>query len=259
LLEQWQRTVVAVTLAAVTATIPGIGHAQGNTIEVWMRAFIPNPANAGSAIASIAARPGATPGSIVRVQVPVGPGGGNLSLMCFLTDDRGPSANPAVTARVETRFSITLNGNTATTAPASGRSTMKPTTRVDCGTGAAMTTATGALAMDAQGQPAIADGVVQVIGQVKATNTLVPLGSVAGGALAPSIDYGYDLMWTPGTNTLKATLTYGKFPGFEMYARRAGKPWTPVLIALPTSSPWALMGNVFGVATSQTTITKTVP
>jgi hypothetical protein len=217
-------------------------QAQSQAVEVWMRAFIPNPDNAGQAVGYIVAVPSAI-GSVVRLR--------NVDAtavnLCFATDNRGFSTTPTATSRSETGFTITpTSTNAATVTPTQDRTTVAVTKKIDCTTGAVLKQAPGKIVLDAIGAPAVADGIVQVIGQVEARNVLTPLGDVG-----PAIDYSFDIKWQPSTATLTVDVTYGVFPAFEVYARQPGGEWVTVMQRSPTGLPWQLGGDSLGVNTTR--------
>jgi hypothetical protein len=238
---------IIASVAVVFSSTPA--GAQSDSLEVWMRAFIPNPANAGAAHDFI---------------VPVQSGAGSLvrllnsdkspANLCFATDHRGMSQDATQSSRLETRFTIKRANAVVSVEPASGRTTAAVTRQVDCGTGKVLKEAPGKVERDHLGSPAVADGVIQVIGQAEGRNLLTPLGS-----LGPAIDYSFDLQWKPAAKQLVARFTYGSFPAFEVYARRAGGAWVNVLRRAPTGTPWALGGDGFGVNTESETVTVSVP
>lgn len=227
--------------------IPVPAGAQSDTVEVWIRAFIPNPANAGRSQGFILPRPGEATGSFVKVDVPL------LGTQCFLTDHRGFNSGPASTARLETRMSLRLAGGQGTAFPSTGRTSAGTTAAVDCATGALRVQAPGRVIHDHLGHPAVADGVVQVIGQVTGTNVLAAHG------IGPSIDYSFDLQWKPSTRTLTARVTYGAFPAFEMYARRPTGTWMSVVTSRPSSTPWGLTGDVWGTGVERRGVSVSIP
>lgn len=227
---------------------------QSNSIEIWIRAFIPNPENAGGGSGYILALPSG--GSAVKIHnvdpsIP-------LSNICFLTDNRGFSDKTNVTSRLETKFRISLNGDgTGKVTPVQYRTISEITKEVDCDTGAILAQKMGSIDMDVVGAPAVADGVVQVVGQVRGTNLLTPLG-----AAGPSINYDFDLKWNPSTSTVVAAINIGSFPAHELYARQPGGRWVPIFQQLPVSKPWTLGflgGSPFGITQSRIVTTKVIP
>jgi hypothetical protein len=221
--------------------------AQSATVEIVMRVFIPDPDHAGKAAGFIVRRPGSSPGSLVKVDVPT------VGTECFLTDHRGFSSDSANTSRLQTRLSLTLAAGQVTVVPMAGRTTPGTTSAIECATGALRRQAPGRVDRDHLGHPAVADGVMQVIGQVTGTNVLAAHGR------GPSIDYSFDLKWNASRRSLTASVTYGQFPAFEMYVRRPGGAWVTVITALPSSTPWSLTGDVWGVGVERRTVTVSVP
>lgn len=222
---------------------------QSKTVEIWIRLFIPDPANKGAAGEFLVANPAG--GSVVRLQ--------NLSNqfnVCFATDHRGFSSDNTRTARTETRFKLRLlSDNTGSISPAANQTTAAPSKKMDCVTGALIESGAGFVSLQNMGNPAAADGTVQVIGEVKSTNTMTILGKAA-----PSIDYNFDVQWTPATNTVKTAVGIGAFPAFEMYARQPGGEWVPVVQQLPTSIPFMLsVDGDWIMATTRVEKSVTVP
>jgi len=175
-----------------------------------------------------------------------------LTPPCFLTDNRGFSSAEGATARLDTHFQIAPDAGNWKVLPASGRTAAGTTVKIDCKTGAQADSAQGLIERDHLGAPSVADGKVQVIGQVQGKNQLA-------GVLAPSIDYSLDIIWSPWKGELKADITYGSFPATEVYARVAGREWKAVLRRLPNGPPWKLAGDSFGINTVRETQTLTLP
>jgi hypothetical protein len=217
---------------------------QPGALEVLIKAFIPDPANAGNAGTSILPMPNGGSGSIV-----------SCAGYCFKTDNRGFSNGSNATARLTTSFIINpTSGTTAAIIPASGRTTAAVTSRIDCSNGSVIASKQGTVNRDAIGTPAVAAGIIQVIGQVTGTNILTIAGN-----LGPSIDYSFDLQWNNSTGVLIAKINFGSFPAFEMYARRPGGNWVPIVQQLPAKSPLSLAGDAFGINTEVVNVTKAIP
>ncbi len=243
--------VCAAVITACWLVQPLVEGQSGAAVEVWMRAFIPNPANAGQASAFIVAVPAPSIGSVVRLR-----GVDNAVLdLCFATDNRSFSNAAATTARLETRLTISpTSSSAATVTPAANRTSAAVTKKVNCLTGSVLEQAPGDVVRDHLGAPAVADGTIQVIGQAEGRNVLTPLGNSG-----PAIDYSFDLQWKPATSTLTAAITYGVFPAFEVYARKPGGAWVAVLQHKPSGPPWKLAGDAFGVTTERQVQTVLVP
>lgn len=228
-------------------TASATNRAQSNSVEIWMRAFIPNPANAGAASSYILPTPS---GSLVRL-VP----SSSFPIQCFATDHRGFGENASDTSRVETRFVLSLSSTGAgSVVPPSKPSTAAITKELNCSNGSFIRQAPGNIYRDAMGAPAAASGVVQVLGQITATNVLTPLGT-----LGPSIDYSFDFQWKPSTSTLTTSITVGSFPAFEIYARQPGGTWKAVLKHKPTGPPWLLGVDGMGIQVVRYTDTSVIP
>lgn len=246
-------------------------NAQSRTIEIWIRSFIPDPTHAGSATQNILKNPNGS-GSIVQVvtkDLPFLPdllasiyetvnsvicAGEKVDTLCFTTDHRGFSSDQSTTARTDTKFTITVNADGSASAfPLVGRTTTGLTKRVNCNTGVTLFQKPGKIDMDALGTPTVAGNTIQVIGQVTATDQLVPCVPTF---LTPSVDYSFDLKWNKSTSELSIDFTYGVFPAYEIYARQPGNEWTPVLQELPSQSAYWLAGDAFGIKIS--TVKKSV-
>jgi hypothetical protein len=226
-------------------------YGQSNSVEIWIRAFIPNPQNAGGGAGYIKQLP--TGESAVTLHN----FDQSLPNICFATDQRGFSDNAGTSSRLETKFTITLNSDgTGKVTPSQGRTTAGMTKKLDCQTGSVLDQKMGSVDNDIIGAPSTADGTVQVIGQIKGTNVLTPLG-----AAGPSINYDFDIQWKPSTSTLISTITISSFPAYEMYARQPGGKWTTILQQQPIGIPWTLGfigGTPFGLHLSNISATKTV-
>lgn len=225
-----------------------LASGQSNSVDIWLRAFIPDPQNAGGGTGYINALPNG--GSSVRLLNV----NSSLPNLCFATDNRGFSDDSGVSSRLETKFTLTLNADgTGKVAPLQNRTSAAITKKIDCSGGNILEQKAGSVDRDTIGNPATADGTVQIIGQVEGRNLLTPFGSVG-----PAIDYSFDLKWKPSTSMLTSTVTVGSFPAFEMYARQPGGKWMPIIRRLPTGTPWTLGADAFGINSSNLTETKTV-
>lgn len=217
---------------------------QVGALEISIKAFIPDPANAGNAKDNIVATPNGNGGSMV-----------SFAGFCFKTDNRGFSNDPAASSRLTTSFMINpTSGTTAAIIPDEGRTIAAITNRLKCDDGSAIASKQGVVDRDAIGNPAVADGTIEVIGQVTGTNILTPAGDAG-----PSIDYSFDLQWNPTTATLTAKVNFGSFPAFEMYARQPGGPWISIVQQLPTKTPLSLAGDAFGINTERSEVTLVIP
>ncbi|QRY55974.1 hypothetical protein [Sphingobacterium siyangense] len=225
-------------------------QAQSKSIEIWMRAFIPNQQNAAAGVNFIKLLPNG--GSCVSLHyfdssLP-------LPNICFATDDRGFSSDPKMTSRLETKFTLTLNPDgTGSVSPSSGRTTSSVTKKVDCTSGAVLDQKTGSIDRDHIGIPAVADGTVQVLGQAQGTNMLTGIDSAG-----PSIDYSYDVQWNPSISTVTVKVTIASFPAFELYVRQPHGKWQPMIQQLPNGTPWALGTDSYGIFSLHFNETKTV-
>lgn len=246
--------------------------AQSNSIEIWIRSFIPNAEHSGAAKQTILNNPSGL-GSIVQVvpkDIPFV--GGIISAiapsscfspdsdrLCFITDNRGFSFDPASTARTDTKFTITFNKNgTAQISPASGRTITGITKRLNCSTGTTIEEKAGKIDLDVLGAPIVSQDIVQVIGQVTATDQLVPCAPLL---LTPSADCSFDLKWNRSTMEMTVDFTFGVFPAFEIYARQPGNEWVPAFQQLPLGEAWQLAGDGLGfsIATARKNFTVKIP
>jgi len=198
--------------------------ADVGSVEIWMRAFTPDPNNAGAARGAIVQSGDGS--SVVKLSL------GTQDAECYATDHRGFSSDLATTARLETKFSLIATGhNTAMVRPASQHTSAATTTQVDCNTFVSLRSEVGRVEKDHISTPAVRDGTTHVSGQVISKNAIALAGH------GPSIDYRFDLSWRPFPGELTATLSIGTFPAFEMYARTPGQDWVNVVQAVPTGSP----------------------
>lgn len=217
------------------------------SIELWIRAYIPDPAHSGAAGGNIVPRPNDPDHSIVKVSL-----ADKISLDCFVTDGRGFSSSDTQTSRLETKFKILPDGmSAATVVPSANRTKAAASTKVDCDTGAQLDHKNGLVNRDQIGAPAVAEGTIQVIGQAEGTNV------IPAGGFGPSIDYSFDVKWRPLTGNLTVALTYGSFPAMELYARVDSGPWTPVIQHPPSGSPWNLALDAYGVGSERNVQTAT--
>ena len=213
------------------------------TVEIWIRAFIPDAKNAGKAKNYIIKSIDGKSNVLIADE-------SFVCNYCFSTDQRGFSTNEQATSRIETKFKLSLKNGKAVVTPTSKPSKISETKNTACITGKVLETGMGKIERDNMGAPSAANNSVQVIGQVQTTNTLVP---VIPNMTLPSIDYSYDIIWNPNNGKLKASITSGSFPAIEVYARRPAGKWKTVLQKLPTGSPWSLYLDGFGINSSTET------
>lgn len=95
----------AIAAAALAGATPARADPPAGAVEIWIRAFLPDPQNAGAATSYIVPRPN-TPGqSMVRL-LPTDRLPDRATPACFVTDNRGFSSATGSTARTETRFVV---------------------------------------------------------------------------------------------------------------------------------------------------------
>src|SRR5688500_19085947 len=92
----------AIVCVFSVTSLPNAVAAQTGSVEIWMRAFIPDPDNAGGARGSIVQA--GVDSSVVKVPVP------NEASDCYSTDHRGFSSDPSTTASLETALSMLPSG-----------------------------------------------------------------------------------------------------------------------------------------------------
>lgn len=215
-------------------------------VEIWMRAFTPDPNNAGAAQASIVAAGAGRSALKLSLQTP--------DFECYATDQRGFSSDPATSARLETKFTLIPTGRgTAAVRPVSQRTSAATTTQIDCSTFASVRSENGRVDKDHLQAPVVRDGVAHVTGQVVSDNAIALAGH------GPSIDYSFDLTWRPLPGELTATVSVGAFPAFEMYARTPGHEWVDVVRTLPTGTPRNSGPRRLDVSVAQLTDSVTLP
>ena len=202
-------------LAAVAVLGVGVlcgGTAQAQTLRVVVRAFIPkeHPSNPGYAIA--------IPGQPGKTMLPA-PAPANA---CFDTDQRTFSNAPDASARLTTDLTVNLAASPATV-KATGAALHRAgvTVRRNCATGAVTAQNTAGVDKCHIGQPAEADGKVQVVFECHGSNPVVP---VVPNWLVPDIDYSVKLTYDRAAKTVSLQSTVGAFPSFEAYASLNGKP-----------------------------------
>lgn len=229
---------IAILLAGSTNVEASVG-----TLEVWFRAFIPNPSHAGKASKHIYSLPHQPNKSIVKV-----------ANQCFSTDHRGFSTNNQLSSRIDTKFSLQiLNKHTASIVPRIGHSKAAVTAKVNCKTGITLEQKPGVITRDHVGRVFYHAGTFQVLGQVAGRNEIPLLGK------GPQIDYSFDLKWRPNLGQLTVSSTFGDFPAFEMYARASGRSWVSIIQQLPSGTPWTLFDGGLGINARRVTTNVYVP
>jgi hypothetical protein len=217
----------AVLLGLLSLPLPvaaQTGAVQTGAIDIWMRAFMPDPGHAAGASESIVQSGAGS--SIVKLSLR------NRDSECYATDHRGFSSDPSSTARLETHFSLIPTGrNTAMVHPASQRTSAAIINQVDCNTFVSLRSESGRVEKDHIGTPTVRDGTAHVAGHIVGKSAIAP--SEQG----PTIDYSFDLRWRPFPGELTATVSVGTFPAFEMYARVPGGEWVEVVRTLPSGKP----------------------
>jgi hypothetical protein len=246
--------------------------AQSNSIEIWIRSFIPDGVHSGAATHTILSNPNGS-GTMVQVVPKDIPYVGRIisaitpsscfspdsDRLCFVTDNRGFSSDPASTARTDTKFTITFSPQgTAFVSPVAGRTVTGITKRLNCSSGTTIEEKAGKIDRDVIGTPIASGDTVQVIGQITATDQLVPCAPTL---LTPSADCSFDLKWNRLTTELSVDFTYGVFPAFEIYARQPGNDWVSVFQQLPSGEAWQLAGDGIGlsIATARKSIAVKIP
>jgi len=214
----------------------GIGQNE-NSIEIWIRAFIPDSKNAGAASAYVKGT------SNKKSAILLQPYSKSYNY-CFDTDNRGFSTDENQSSRMETRFKLNLLNEKGIVHPLKNPSSIQITKNIDCITGKVLEKGQGSINADNLGNPIVAGEKVQIAGHAQSTNTLFPL---IGGFLTPSIDYSYDFQWSPSSSKLLANITIGSFPAIEVYARRPNGKWHTVLQQFPTGVPLQLAFDSYGI------------
>ncbi|MDC0743195.1 hypothetical protein [Polyangium mundeleinium] len=221
-------------------------------ITIWLRAFIPSAiASNPGYVRSVPGHPGQTmiPGPAVDAtkRLPTGAAGD-----CFLTDGRGFSSQASSASKVETEFQVLIDQGRVSIQPSDAGLVHKAgvSTRVSCTTGTTVgDPKPGTFGVRALGVPAVADGKIQIAGQVGIKNPHLP---------APWIDYSFDFIYDTQANVLTYSVVAGRFPAFEVYAVRGknGPPITILQVEPQSTSAWGLIDGGLGLSTDRYTGTK---
>jgi len=219
----------AVFFAVLGLLAPQATQAQ-DTVRFIVRAFIPKShPTSPDAILPVPGKPGMF---MIPDALPTG--------LCFDTDHREFSADPAASVRLATDITLLLGSPVQVKATSGAAHKAGVTVRRNCLTGGDEKRDTASVDSCSIGAPAVADQLVQVVLQCKAGNPLVPL--------APRIDYGGTITYDSGAKTLAFQATVGAFPSFEAYASLNGKPFKKIFALPPAdgTSPWALFDGGLG-------------
>ena len=192
-------------------------------VRIWMKAFIPNEHPDKELIRQI-------PGRKNRWML-------NFLGACFETDHRGFSDDPVAEARVTTDFTLRFDGTKAEVSPSNGTAHQPGRSRlVECDTGKLQKEAAGEFSSDGRAleSPRVADGSVQIKGEVSIRNPFIPLGSMTvknpfESDIGVFIDYSFDLEYEKDSGILKCSFKVGTFPAFEAYVSLNGSPAREVL------------------------------
>jgi hypothetical protein len=227
------------------------------SIRFRLRAFIPNELKANPTYVS--AVPGhtgktmihGTVSSSLKAILSIGPDGLAAAADCYMTDNRGFSSERFAAAKVTTEFVVRLHRGQVWVQPSSDAAHVAgDSTRIDCSTGNTIRVLPGAFSapfgVRALGKPAIADGKVQIGGQVAVGNP-----HIFG---APMIDYSFDLIYDVNSRKLRYDVTTGVFPAFEFHVIRNNKPPITVLQLPPKAEDaWGLQDGGIGVKQERVT------
>jgi hypothetical protein len=170
---------------------------------------------------------------------------------CYLTDNRGFSADDTALSKSWTQFAIVVKSGKVTVAPSDGRTAHRagPSARIDCSTGNVIAEKLGSFGapfgVRALSQPAVADGKIQITGQCATGNPHIR---------SPMIDYSFDLIYDVATKKLNYTVSFGAFPAFEFYASREGGKPVPIITEWPkAASAWELSDTGLGLLMTKRT------
>ena len=237
---------LAVLLAAVDAT-------QAQTrVRIYVRAFIPkvHTGNPGYV------RP--CPGNASLFVIP------NLSISsnvcnpsvsssCFSSDNRLFTDDVQASSRAITEFVLAISGNTVTVEKADNREFHRagPTHKVNCQTGIDLVPPQTASTSNMHfGTPAIANGVVQIVVDGRASNPLV--------TPSPDIQYGGTFTFDTQKNTLRFLGSTKVFPAYEAYAQLNDGPITTVFQNSPAPNTTVCDLIDFGTGAQLRSIDTTV-
>jgi hypothetical protein len=149
---------------------------------------------------------------------------------CFSTDNRLFSNDPQASARAVSEIVLVISGGTVTVQPEGGREVHRTgaTHKVDCQTGVDIVPSQTAATSNMHfGTPAIADGIVQIVVDGRASNPLV--------TPSPDIQYGGTFTFNMLTKTLRFLGSTKVFPAYEAYAQLNDGP----IVTLFQNSPAA--------------------
>lgn len=204
--------------------------ASAAELKIWVKAFIPSehPTN----VEYVLPRPG-HPGQFM-IPDPIEAG------VCFATDDRMFSSDPAASARMTSAITLAFSDGNLSQAPTHETGE----TRIFwCADGAEKHPPKSAPTERMfWGTPAQADGRVQVTLEANANNPHVT-GS-------PSIYYAGGFVYSMSERRLSYRLTIGRFPAFEVYAQLDDGEIVKVFNRDPAegSDVWSLI-SVGGIGT----------
>ena len=204
--------------------------ASAAELKIWVKAFIPkyHATNEGYVVS----RPGHSGEFMIPDPIQLG--------VCFATDDRAFSSDPAASARMTSMITLVYTGDKISKYEVHRTD---ETREYSCADGVEKQPPKSASTSRMHwGTPAQADGSLQVTLEGNANNPLV--------AGSPSIYYAGDFIFTPHSKILRYRLTLGRFPAFEAYAQLDGGRIVTLFTEEPAegSDVWSLI-SVGGVGT----------
>lgn len=147
---------------------------------------------------------------------------------CFSTDNRMFSNDPQASSRVVSEIVMVISGSTVTVEQADGRAMHRAgaTHNVNCQTGADIVPSQTASTSNMHfGTPVIADGIVQIVVDGRASNPLV--------VPSPDVQYGGTFTFNIADKTLRFAGSTKVFPAYEAYAQLNDGPIVTVFQSPP--------------------------
>lgn len=176
---------------------------------------------------------------------------------CFATDDRLFDSNVAASSRATIEFNLTVDTSvkTARVEKVEGRDIHRVglTSAVDCKTGQTVQSGYADTSDMHVGTPAFADGIAQVVVDLRASNPLF--------VKSPDIQTGGIFTFDTHTNELRFKGSTASFPAYEAYASLDGGPVVPIFRSMPASNTtvWNLIDFGSGLKLEAVDASITLP
>ena len=148
---------------------------------------------------------------------------------CYQGDSRGPTTAAGASSRLATSFAVVWDAASqqfSVVHMGDGPTQASPSTKIDCRTGAPVTTKPSKVTLDELSVGLAGKGKVKIEGRVAGKNT-IPL-------FAPGIDYKFSMIWDVHAKTAKFGFSHDRFPSYELHLFHSDR-WEEIFHHPPSS------------------------